>query len=258
MPDLAAADGWLEAPFWIWTPDDPQRRPLFARRAGNEVVIGDRHAHTIALPLTEDGDLASAAEQLAALSSRGIKLRTRALTTTLFARLVLSDLFLHGIGGAKYDQVTDQIVRLFCGFEPPEFATASATLRLPLDNEMHDGAAAGQWEERLRELRYHPEQFVEFNGDHSNGDAAAEIVATKQRWLRTPKTIQNARERHIAIVAANERLQPIVAPLRQQIELERDETRRRKRGQAILRSREYSFCLYPREHFDTLLADPRL
>ena len=46
--------------------------------------------------------------RLAELSSRGIKLRTRALTTTLFARLVLSDMFLHGIGGAKYDQVTDR------------------------------------------------------------------------------------------------------------------------------------------------------
>ena len=90
-----------KAPFWIWSTEDPQRRPLFARQAGNEVVISDRHAHTIPLPLTEDGDAAAAAEQLAALSSRGIKLRTRALTTTLFARLVLSDLFLHGIGGAK-------------------------------------------------------------------------------------------------------------------------------------------------------------
>jgi hypothetical protein len=260
VPDLAEADGWLEAPFWIWTSEEPQRRPLFARQSGNEVVISDRHAHTISLPLTADGDPTAAAQQLAALSSRGIKLRTRALTTTLFARLVLSDLFLHGIGGAKYDQVTDQIVRLFCGFEPPEFATVSATLRLPLDYETHDGTAAGQWEQRLRETRYHPEQFVDINGDGTNGAAtvAAEIVATKQRWLRTQKTTENARERHRAIAGANEMLQPFVAPLRRQIELERDDTRRRKRGEAILHSREYSFCLYPRGHFDKLLADPRL
>ena len=32
VPDLAESDGWLEAPFWIWTADDPRRRPLFARQ----------------------------------------------------------------------------------------------------------------------------------------------------------------------------------------------------------------------------------
>jgi hypothetical protein len=132
IPDLDAADGWLEAPFWIWSTDDPLRRPLYARQIGDELVITDRHLQKISLAISDECDASSAAQQLASLSSRGIKLRTRALTTTLFARLVLGDLFLHGIGGAKYDQVTDQIVRLFFGFEPPEFATISATLRLPI------------------------------------------------------------------------------------------------------------------------------
>ena len=42
--------------------------------------------------------------------------------------------------------------------------------------------------------------------------------------------------------------------LREQIERERDESQLKKRGDAILKSREYSFCLYPRHHFETLLA----
>src|SRR4051794_2733273 len=169
MPDLAMADDWLEAPFWIWTADDPERRPLFARRVGGGIEISDRNRHTIGLPLSADSNPALAAEQLAALSSQGIKVRTRALTTTIFARLVLSDIFLHGIGGAKYDQVTDEIVRLFFGFEPPEFATVSATLRLPHENGAPDGIIAGQWEQRLRELKYHPEQYVDLRA--SNGEA---------------------------------------------------------------------------------------
>jgi hypothetical protein len=259
VPDLGQSDDWLEAPFWIWTAEDPERRPVYARRVGGEVVLGDRHAHTIRLSLTEDGDATAAAEQLAALSSRGIKLRTRALTTTLFARLVLSDLFLHGIGGAKYDQVTDEIVRRFFGVEPPDFATVSATLRLPVNCQAHDAAAARQWDERLRELRYHPEHFVEVSSTDTNGDGrtAAEIIAAKRHWLALPKTPQNARERHLAIVGANEALQPYVAPLREQIERERQDIQQLQRGEAILRSREYSFCLYPREHFDRLLVELR-
>jgi hypothetical protein len=260
VPDLASADGWLEAPFWIWTGDDPVRRPLLARRLGSDVEISDRHAQTISLRLSDDGDATMAAEQLAGLASRGIKLRTRALTTTLFARLLLSDLFLHGIGGAKYDQVTDQIVRSFFGFEPPEIATVSATLRLPVDHAARESVAAGQWEQRLRELRYHPEQFVtcDVSDDRRDDCQAAEIVAAKRQWLKTPKTVQNARERHVAIVRANEALQPYVAPLRDRIERERHDIQQHKRREAILRSREYSFCLYPRQHFDKLLAEPRL
>jgi hypothetical protein len=258
IPDLASSDGWLEAPFWIWSTEYPERRPLFARQSGNEVVISDRRSHTISLPLSDDSDATSAAEQLAALSSRGIKLRTRALTTTLFARLVLSDVFLHGIGGAKYDQVADEIVRLYFGFDAPRFATVSATLRLPISCEACDASASTQGDQRLRELRHHPEQFVDGSGANSDAGAVERIVADKRRWLQTPKTPQNARQRHLAIVRANEALQPYLAPLRQRIERERTELQVRKRGDAILRSREYSFCLYPRQHFDKLLADPRL
>jgi hypothetical protein len=252
VPDLDAADGWLEAPFWIWSTDDPLRRPLYARQVGDELVITDRHSQTISLAIADDRDGAAAAQHLAELSLRGIKLRTRALTTTLFARLVLGDLFLHGIGGAKYDQVTDQIVRLFFGFEPPEFATISATLRLPIEQDATDMSDVGQWQRRLRELQYHPEQFVQSNGDGS----AAEFVAAKRRWVDLLKTPENAHERHHGIAAANEALQRFVAPLRDEIESERDALQQRRRNESILRSREYSFCLYPRQHFDSLLNDP--
>ena len=45
--------------------------------------------------------------------SEGIRLRPRALTTTMYLRLAMGDLFLHGIGGAKYDQLTDRIIEHF-------------------------------------------------------------------------------------------------------------------------------------------------
>jgi hypothetical protein len=250
VPDLDAFDGWLEAPFWIWSTNDPVRRSLYARQMGDELVITDRHSQTISLAISDDRDAGMAAQQLSELPLRGIKLRTRALTTTLFARLVLGDLFLHGIGGAKYDQVTDHIVRLFFGFEPPEFATISATLRLPIAHEAADYSDFGQWKRRLRELQYHPEQFVQANGDGK----AAELVAAKRRLVDVTKTPENARDRHLEIAAANEALQPFVAPLRVQIERERDVLQLRRRGEAILRSRDYSFCLYPREHFSALLG----
>jgi hypothetical protein len=255
VPDLDASDGWLEAPFWIWSSTDPLRRPLYARLAGDGLTITDRNSLEVWLSVADDRDATVAAQQIADLVSRGIKLRTRALTTTLFARLVLSDLFLHGIGGAKYDQVLDEIVRLFFGFEPPEFGTVSATLRLPIAREAHDSSQVNDWQQRLRELRYHPELFVDGNGDRPTVE---NIIADKRRWVEIPKTPENAGERHRAIAAANNALQPYLAPLRAQLEHDRAAAQKQRRGEAILQSREYSFCLYPRMHFDTLLREPRL
>src|SRR5262249_28308050 len=59
-------------------------------------------------------------------------LRPRALTLTLFARVCLGDFFIHGIGGGKYDEVTDTIIREYFGIEPPAYQVLSATLHLPL------------------------------------------------------------------------------------------------------------------------------
>src|SRR5207244_11160094 len=58
------------------------------------------------------------------------QLRPRALTLTLFARVCLGDFFIHGIGGGKYDEVTDVIIRDYFGLDPPAYQVLSATLHL--------------------------------------------------------------------------------------------------------------------------------
>jgi len=161
---------------------------------------------------------------------------------------VLSDLFLHGIGGAKYDQVTDDIARRFFGFSLPEFATASATLRLPIAHPMTRHDSIRDVRRQLRELTYHPERHLS-----TNGAAAEAAIREKRRWLETEVLPQNARNRHQAIAAANAALQPFVAPRRDQLEHQRHEIERRLAVDSILNSREYSFCLFPREHFARLL-----
>jgi hypothetical protein len=257
VPDLAELDGWLEAPFWIWSVTDPRRRPLFARQSADELQITDRQDFRIDLPLSADRDASAAVEILLDLPARGIKIRTRALATTLFARLVLSDMFLHGIGGAKYDQVTDLIARQFFGFALPQFATVSATLRLPILHEPPNPLRVSQLRQQSREMRYHPERFVHANGPLPPHEAAAvaQLIATKLHWVRTPKTRDNARERHVAITGANQALQAYLTKMRDNVEREREENAERKRAGSIIASREYSFCLHPRDHFEQLLLD---
>jgi hypothetical protein len=250
VPDLALSDDWLEAPFWMWTADNPHRQAVFARQQGNDVFVSDRHGHTITLTLSAEQDADLAAEQLADAAARGIKLRTRALATTLFARLLVSDLFLHGIGGAKYDQVTDDIAQRFFGFSLPEFATASATLRLPIPHLTARDDELRAARHQLRDLAFHPERYLLTNGVSESAQAT---VAEKLRWVNTEKSPVNAHARHLAITAANAALQPFVAERRAEVLQQRASLERRLAQKAILESREYSFCLFPREHFERLL-----
>lgn len=251
VPDLAEVDGWLEAPFWMWTAADPHRRPVFARQRGDVIELSDRHHHPIPLTLSAESDASRAVGELAAAAACGIKLRTRALATTLFARLVLSDLFLHGIGGAKYDQVTDDIARRFCGFSLPEYAMASATLRLPVARTATPLESIRGIKRELRELDYHPERFVSTNGDA----ALAAVVRAKKQAVQIAKSPENAHARHEAITSANAALQPFLESRRVDLLRERDEAERRQSIDSILNSREYSFCLFPRKHFERLLAN---
>ncbi len=185
---------------------------------------------------------AVAAEQLAGLRTQGIKIRTRALVTTLFARLMLGDLFLHGIGGAKYDQVTDLLIGRFFGLEPPAYLTVTATLRLPIEHQEVTPEDQRLVEARLRELIYHPERYADDKCPDPVGRAAAQ---TKRHWIATPQTIENARTRCRAIRQANEDLQNCVQKLRAQLVAERERLQAGAQAEAILSSRDYAFCLYP-------------
>ena len=120
MPDLATEGDRVELPFWL---DDLERhtrqRLTVSLRPSPALVIGEER-----VPL-DPGSLQTG------LSRLRHRVAPRALTLTLFMRLVASDLFLHGIGGGHYDQVLDRLLQSYFGLEPPTFAVASATLLHP-------------------------------------------------------------------------------------------------------------------------------
>src|SRR5258707_1180427 len=122
----------LLAPFWGWRAGQARRGRLFARQRSTDIEL--RAGSDVWPALPRRGATSAWLE----LEGRGLKVRSRALTTTLYARLFLADLFIHGIGGGKYDGLTDELMREFYGGEPPRFLVLSATRRLPLP-----GAAGG-------------------------------------------------------------------------------------------------------------------
>jgi hypothetical protein len=268
VPELAAEGEWLEAPFWVWRGDDPVRRRLFVGSRNDRIVLANRAGWEWSLDLSADGAPDRAIEQLQNLARSGVRLRTRALITTMLARVLLCDLFLHGIGGAKYDQMTDVLIERFFGLKPPDFMVVSGTLRLPIDHPHGTTDELRRGRQTLRELMYHPERYIDppaapvrcerCSGSSAKGESVEPLrsIESKRQWIATPKSQDNAAVRHQAIAAANEALQPCVAERRAKLRDEIDRLEGQARAEAILASREYSFCLYPGARLREFLATP--
>ncbi len=256
LPDLTEVDRWIETPFWVWTADNPRRRILFVRCKKGELLLTDRSNFADVLPISPEDNPAQSVEQLTTWEGQGIKLRTRALATTMYARLLLADLFFHGIGGAKYDQVTDAICNRLFGFAPPPYATLSGTLRLPINHQPFSERSQSELRQELREIAYHPEvEIAKLALDKKDRAKVDALKRKKIDWVHTTQTPENAAKRHQNITAVNLALQSWLAPRRTQLERELALSEQRIRANRLLESREYPFCLFPRETLRNFLLD---
>lgn len=264
VPELKETDGWHEAPFWVWNEGESQRGRLFARQTGREVALSNGVDEFARLKLSPDMDACCAVEGLRELTSRGIRLRTRALTTTLFARLCLADLFVHGIGGAKYDEMTDRIIARFYRIAPPAFQALSATLHLPI-GPPHDVTADDERRlvHLLRDLDYNADRHGAVEADTELAPLATEkrsLIADEHAAESEPTTLSR-RQRVRASYARFRRFQELNQQLataaleqRRHVEEELAAVRRQLAANAILKSREFSFCLYPAEKLQAFYA----
>lgn len=182
----------------------------------------------------------------ATATSNPRNLRPRALTLTLFARVCLGDFFIHGIGGGKYDEVTDTIIRDYFGLEPPAYQVLSATLHLPLPGFAatdHDVKRAARL---VRDLQWNPERYAD------------PALRDDPRWLRLitdraglttngpfAPTREGRRDWFDELRFVVERLRPYALEQTRAAEAELNRVRAEARANAILRRRDYSWVLYP-------------
>uniref|UniRef100_A0A7C2NYW4 Flagellar protein FliT n=1 Tax=Schlesneria paludicola TaxID=360056 RepID=A0A7C2NYW4_9PLAN len=250
VPELASEAGWTEAPFWIWRSGDTRRERLFVQRSGSEIRLRGQGEVLLQVPLTAERSAESAVEALSTLATNGWRLRTRALTTTLFARLCLADLFVHGLGGAKYDEMTDALMTRFFGVEPPPFLTVTATVRLPLGpTELVSADDLGRVRHALWDLAHNPQRHLGENLP----EGARELVAERQQLVQQLLAESDRRRRSVRRQAYR-RVHAINAELAAMLDSRRrelaDELSRLEQGRAanrLLLSREYSWALFPAE-----------
>jgi len=230
FPNLGEESGRIEAPFWLVR--GGRRTDLYVAREDGRLVLA-----TSSAPVAT---LAADGSDLEGLERAGVSLRPKAITLTMFARLCLGDLFVHGVGGGRYDRVTDTIAGDLFGCRPAPYVVATATLHLPLPGEA-SGDERRALERLLGDLRHNPDR-------HLSDATAAERALVDEKWalIRAVETMRPGPDRR----AATRRIREVNAQLAGAVagETARVEARLRSLGPAdadgVAGYREYPFFLF--------------
>lgn len=252
VPPLMETDERIELPFWIVRGESTRRR-LFvcprgehlaffadAEHAGNEcardLVRGDRHAE----PWRIETD--------------GWRILPRALTLSAFCRLCLSDLFIHGIGGAKYDEMTEDFITRFWGIPVPASACVTATVHLDLPDAPDAEAGVRAARRAARDVRYNPQRHADglppdLLARREQLIAESGRLARDDRWNRSRRreVFKAIRDTNAALLdAAGDRPRELDDRVRQ---LEQELA-----SHAAATDREYFYALHSLEQMQALAA----
>ncbi|BAS28811.1 hypothetical protein [Limnochorda pilosa] len=293
FPDLEETPEGVEIPFWSLPPPEggdveagvpggPQgsagRRPVLACALGDRPhgAAGEAHGGRIILRSTGPEGVRTLAElptgdplgAARALAQAGVALRPKAIPLTLFARLFLGDLFIHGTGGARYETIGDFLLAArwpeAFGREVPRYAVCSATLRLEGAFRGHPLAELAARRERLEDLlrgvEHNPQRVVADLAGPLGEEAARagmrpdpELTALAARKEELVRRIQSGGDRKAlgqAIREVNgelaERLRPLAGHLARELAAARG-------AEAVLAERGCPFFLFEPEELWRLL-----
>ena len=235
MPDLSMTAEEIELPFWLDDLSAGRRTRASVRKTDNGWALWLSSGENFLATLNAGGSDA-AAQLLKWCREHQIRIAPRALTLTMFFRLFLADQFVHGIGGGRYDQVTDAVIEKFFEIEAPAFSVTTATLFFP--------AAAGK-----RRLNLHP--LLQEGRRIRHGLLSAEKRGTVNRINALPRRSPQRQELFFSMHQrlAAESNGPAVRLWEQKLKAAEHEVRAEK----VLFDRELFFAIQPRDRLMNLI-----
>lgn len=230
----------IELPFWGWM-DNEQRQSLYLRFDKQRACLLDENKKILEFNLNEEiGFLVKIIKQLK------YKIRPKALMLTLFARLFLCDVWIHGIGGAEYEGLNDKLAESLLK-TLPQYVVASATLHLKLKNEKLVMNNIGDKEisdikNRLRRMRFNPEDFIDTVDSKIN-----ELIKEKKKLLnKIPLSdAKKKRDRYNQLLIINERLRKEIGFQIGELEKTIVKEERLLEDNKIATNRQFPFFIFP-------------
>ncbi len=250
FPDLAVDGDLVETPFWLMD-GRGLRATLWLKRVGALSMVC--HANGCRVELSRG----RYADNIAALRREGIEIRPKALVLTLFVRMFVADLFIHGIGGAKYDRVTDDIIRGLYGVEPPGYFAVTATMWLPTGVDVSGGEAISELKQRLHALEHNPDRFAEDPALPPATRPRIRELAARKAVLVAAIGREGADKKQIGaqIREVNAGLSELLSSLRAQTEEKIAAAERAEGSRQVARHRDFPYCYWPPSAVQSLVHE---
>lgn len=246
VPPLLSNQHWIELPFWLYKKTDTTRNRLWVRGIDGGYELGSGAGVSELLwTLRVSGSKEEIAGTLSNWFQDGVCLRPRALITTMFLRMFVADGFVHGIGGGLYDRLTDCLIESFFGSPPPSYAIATATFRLPLDEGSNNDFQMIQSQldtvnQGIHNFRSRPELFLDLTRPEHR-----KLLEEHQALVADIPPRGRKREWHLQMHSLRTRIRSETAEAAQRLTERLFELQRAKQQQTLIRSREFSFLLFP-------------
>jgi len=254
-PNLMIKENLTEIPFWIWKEGDERRKIFILKEEEKNYLYNDSYGKIF---LIEKDNLKSLSLLKAFLKERGLKIRPKALLLTLYNRLFISDLFIHGLGGAKYDLVTDEIIREFFKVEPPRFLVVSCTLHLNFKSSPKSSdVKISALKKKIRDLEFNPQRYInELLLTKKEEDQIGKLAEEKIELIKKIKGVLSPvgnRKISEEIKAINnfiaEKIIPLKYGLNKKIEKEEEKMKQSK----VYNFREFPYCFFSAKTLRNLL-----
>lgn len=184
FPSLKIEGERCELPFWLVDHDNRVRHVLEVEHDGDvtRLIANNQTIDTFT------GSISS--EALEPLLLQNIQLVPRGALITAFLRLLFSDLFVHGVGGARYDQFTDEFIRTWWNCEPPAFTLATAS-RFAFPQQKLELARLQELKDNVRDMQFNPQRY--FGKDVFSTDLETELRSLSEQKLNLVAQLKEAK-----------------------------------------------------------------
>jgi hypothetical protein len=192
---------------------EASRRPLFVVPLADGLELLAEDERLVVLP--NDPEVAISL----LLDLPGI-VAPKAIALTLYSRMFLADMFIHGVGGGRYDRIADGVIRRFYAQEPPVFTVASMTMYLPLGAAMVGDEDVTRAEQKLHRFEHNPDEALDGIECESLIEREAVGSLSREKTTLVARIAQPDADRKtlgIRIREINRQLRELLAPVAEEL-----------------------------------------
>jgi len=228
FPFLSKYENFYEIPFWIIKDG---RKRIF--RENKNLYIEKEKV------LKLDFDFEKDIEMI-----KNLNIRPKAFTLSIYQRVFLSDFFIHGYGGKKYDELTEIIFEKIFNLKMPECSLLTGTFYIFDGNPSNASKKILELKEKEKNLLNNPEKFLN-----------DKIVKEKMKLVEEMKNKENKKEFYEKLKEINKKIREKVEEILKSIRKEIEILKEKEEEEKIKYFREYPYFYFDYERIKNAIKE---